>query len=316
MEKRKIFRNAIKIVLGLLGAFLCARLIVAAGWPRIVAAFAEHGDALILLTAIYTVYHIWRTWTLRICTLHPVRFIYLFGVRLAGEGVAYVAIGNVFGDALKVILARKEIPVVEGATGVFAEKLIYHLAGAGFVIGGLLAAVIRLGAHPVFLYSIAGMVVVFVLFVYLLSSGIRPMARLLRNIRERNAALRQAILRTEEGLFQFRKEHSKKFHLVFLLDLASYFYSIGEVFAILHLLGIPCSFWDLWYYQAVVKVMSSAATIVPANLGVFESTNVLLAQQLHFGDQAGLIVALFVRIRAILWSLIGFGVFVHLLKQE
>jgi hypothetical protein len=313
--KKKVWM-AVKAAAAAGGAYLCFRLVVSAGWREILDAFASHGGALAILTLVYTLYHILRTITLRICTPHPVKFAYLFVVRLAGEAIAYVAVGSILGDALKVVLGRKRIPVVEGATGVFAEKLIYHLSGAGFIIGGLLVAVIHFGAHPVFLGALAAMALLFLGFLSLLSSGARPIARILSKIKERNPALRKAILRTEESLFQFRKERPREFLQAFVLNWISYFYSVGEVFFILYLLRIPCSFWDLWYYQAIVKIMSAASMVVPANLGVFEATNVFLAEQMQFGNQAGMIVALFIRIRAILWSLIGYLCFLFLMKDE
>lgn len=309
------FKTALKVVIAMAGAYLCVHLILSIGLQEILNTFVRHAAALVFLTCIYLSYHLLRTRALKICIPYPTEFKSLFGIRLAGEAIAYLAVGSVVGDALKVALGRKKIPVVEGATGVFAEKLIYHLAGAGFIIGGLLIAVLRYGADKLLLYSIGGMAFLFIGLLFLLSSGKRPIAWILKGIRVRRPKLRETVLKTEESLFQFSKDHPKEFLYTFLLDLLSYFYSVVEVLFILYLLGIRASFGDIWYFQAVVKTMNTATLIVPANLGVFEATNVFLAEQLQMGGQAGMILALFVRIRATLWSLAGYLWFLCLLRK-
>lgn len=315
MEKRRMFAQAARALAAVAGAYLLFRLVLSVGPGEVGRAFALHGWLLFFLIAAYTGYHLLRTWTLRICTPHPVTMGQWFGIRLAGEAVAYIAVGSVFGDALKVILGRKHIPVVPGATGVFAEKLIYHLAGAGFIIGGLLPGIFRFGANRFLVLSMAILAALFLGFLYLLSSGTTPIARLLRHIRERNPGLRRTILETEEKLFSFRREHPREFAHAFLLNFASYFYSVAELMVILHFLNVPCAFPELWYYQAVVKIASSLAMVVPANLGVFEATNVWLAGELEYGGPVGMIVALFVRIRAVVWSIIGYAWFLYLMKD-
>lgn len=298
------------------GTALCVHLVLSIGLQEIIRALGNHWLFLLLMTVVYTSYHLLRTCTLRICIPHPTRFGEVFGIRLAGEAVAYIAIGSVLGDTLKVALGRGRIPVVESATGVFAEKLIYHLSGAAFIIGGLLVAVIKFGAGPLLVGSILALSLLFAATVILMSSGAQPLARILRHARVRKPGLRDAALKTEQALFLFCRDHPREFLLAFLLDLLSYFYSIGEVLAILFLLNVHAVFLDLWYYQSVVKFMNTGMMVVPANLGIFEATNVYLARQLAFGAQAGIVTALFIRIRATLWSFIGYIWFLVLLRKS
>jgi hypothetical protein len=302
-----------KMIAAIAGAYLILRLISFTGWDRIVTAFRTHWFALLGITAIYTIYHLLRTSTLQFCTPSKASFVTLFGVRLAGEAVAYLAIGSVLGDTLKVVLARDRIPVVDSATGVFAEKLIYHLAGAGFILGGLFLAGMHLGTNRLLLYSMLAVTLFFLGLLFLLSSGFHPVSTILRFVKVRRPKLREAVLKTEESLFQFRTEHPRRFWLVFLINVLTYFYSVAEVFVIYLLLGFQPAFWAVWYYQAAVKLTSSANVVIPANLGIFEATNAFLAQQLDLGTEAGLIAALFVRARAILWCVVGYGCFVYYL---
>jgi Lysylphosphatidylglycerol synthase TM region len=309
------WKTAIKMVIGTLGGYLTMRLIQSTGWSRIVTAFRQHGSVLLVITLIYVTFHLLRTLSLKICLPHKTPFWSLFAVRLAGEAISYIAIGSILGDTMKVVLAREKIPVVEGATGVFAEKLIYHLTGAIFLIGGVLIAVGKLGFdRKLFLFLIIA-IGFFLVMIHLLSSGVHPLSRLLKKVRVRSPKLREAVLRTETNLFQFRKDHPYAFLFTLIIDLICYFYASAEVFFLLYVLGMTPRFVDIWYFEAVVKMSNSATVLVPANLGVFEATNLYLAKQLGFGGGTGLIVALFVRIRAIVWAMIGYSIFLVMLSQ-
>ena len=313
---RKKLRTLFKIIVATAGVVLSVRLIRTVGWEQIRDAFQQHATALVLMTVVYLLYHLLRTWTLQICIPYPIRFRSLFPIRLAGEAVAYLAVGSIIGDAAKVALAREEIPPVEGATGVFAEKLIYHLSGAAFIMGGLFIGMLQFGASKLLVIPFGVMLLVFAGFLFLLSSGAKPVSFVLAGLLARKPALLNFLERTEESLFQFQKNHPAAFLATVALDCLSYLYSVGEVLFILSILDVPVSFWDIWYFEAIVKMSNSATMVVPANLGIFETTNLLLARQLGFADEAGMIVALFVRIRAIVWCLLGYLCFLLLLKRK
>lgn len=313
---RKTFSILLKILIGLAGAFLAVHVVMKLGWRQIASALLAHTYLILGLSAAYTIWHLTRTWTLQICMSISARLSTLFAVRLAGEALAYIAVGSIVGDALKVALAKRELPPVEVAKGVFTEKLIYHLAGTGFIIAGLCIAVVRFDSHQVFLYSLIGMIVIFFGLFYLMSSGAQPITSLLKHLRVRRPKLREAILRTEQSIFQFRKEQPDKFLVVMILNLAAYFYTAAELWVIMTVLGYSPSFLDVWCYEAAVKGMNAASFVVPGNLGIFEATNVFLAKRLGFGEQAGLLAALIVRIRAILWAIIGYVWFLYLMAKD
>jgi hypothetical protein len=309
------WKTVIKMAIATLGGYLTMRLIQVTGWSKITSAFRHNGKVLLLITVFYLTFHLLRTLSLKICLPHKTPFWNLFAVRLAGEAISYIAIGSILGDTMKVVLAREKIPVVEGATGVFAEKLIYHLTGAIFLIGGVLIAVGKLGFDRKLFFFLVTAIGFFLFLIYLLSSGVQPLSRILKKFRVRRPQWREAVLRTEANLFQFRKEHPYAFVFTLMIDLVCYFYASAEVFFLLSVLGMSPRFVDIWYFEAVVKMSNAATILVPANLGVFEATHLYLARQLGFGGDNGLIVALFVRIRAILWALIGYSIFLVMLSK-
>lgn len=303
----------VKVIVASAGVVLCLRLIASVGWSLVGRNLHDHAGALAIITVSYTLFHLVRTWALMICIPRRTRFWDVFGIRLAGEAIAYIAVGSILGDTIKVALGRRHIPVVEGATGVFAEKIIYHLAGAGFIIGGLFAAVVRFGTSKALVYGLAVMLGLFAGLLFLLSSGLKPVTWLLRPIRVRRPKLREAILRIEESLFRFRKDHPGRFLLVFVLDGFSYFFSAAQVYYLLWIFGFTPDILDLWYFQSVIQITNTAGMIIPANLGIFEATNLFLARQLHYGDPMGVLLGLFVRLRSIFWAIAGYLWFMFLL---
>jgi hypothetical protein len=313
---RKNISVLLKVILGVSGAFLAVHMIAKLGWRQIGSALVSHAYLILGLFAAYLIWHLMRTWALQICMSISARFSALFSIRLAGEAIAYLAVGSIVGDALKVGLAKNQLPPVEVAKGVFAEKLIYHLAGAGFIIIGLCIAVARLGANKILLYSLVGMVLFFGTLFYLMSSGAQPVSRILKMLHVRKQKIREGVSLAEESIFQFRREHPGKFFLTLLLNLGTFLYSSAEVFVILLVLGYSPSFLEVWYYEAVVKAMNTASFVVPGNLGVFETTNVFLARQIGWGQEAGLLAALIVRIRALLWAIAGYFVFIYLIAKN
>lgn len=313
---QKHLTKILHIAGGVVGAWLFVRVFSSVGWTAIRTSFETHFIGLAFLTVLYFFYHLLRTLTLKICIPHAAHFRNLLAVRLAGEAVGFLAVGSIVGDALKVALARDRIPPSDGATGVFAEKLIYQLAGTMFITGGLVVGLIQLEGGDRIFYLICLAAFLFIGMLLLLSSGFRPITRILSVLRIRRQNVLESVQKTEESLFRFRKKRSRDFATVLGLNLISYFYSAGEVLFILALLGIHPAVLSIWYFEAVVKFMNVASVIVPGTLGVYEATNVALAKQLGIGAAAGMTVALFIRIRGLIWCVIGYFCLVHLTTNQ
>jgi lysylphosphatidylglycerol synthase-like protein len=307
-------RKSVKIAFVIIGALLFAYFAGKTGWQRIADTIHDHALLLIALIVVFTLYHFLRTFTLQLCIPAKTNFWHVFNFRLAGEAFAYLTIGTIAGEFVKIAMARDKLSVSDAATGIFAEKLIYALSGAAFIISGLFAAVFIFGKNVLILSAISVLTVGFITLLYLMSSGIRPFTSLLK--RYQNKAFFQTLIRTEESLFRFRSLYPKKFLAVFLLDFVSFFYPVLEAGFIFGALGYEINFVQLWYLQAVLKIANTANMILPANLGLFEAAHAMVTKQLMMGEAAGILVAIIVRIRAIAWSLIGYLVFVYLLQKR
>ena len=307
-------RTSIKIAFALIGAFLFAYFVSKTGWQRIAETIRDHALLIVALIIVFTLYHFLRTYTLQLCIPAPSNFWHVFNFRLAGESFAYLAIGTIAGEFVKIAMARDKLSASDAATGIFAEKLIYALSGAAFIISGLFAAVFVFGKNVMILSAISVLILGFVTLLYLMSSGIRPFTSLLK--RYQNTSFFQILIRTEESLFRFRTLYPKRFLAVFLLNFVSFFYPVIETGFIFRALGYDVHFLQLWYLQAVLKTVNTANMILPANLGLFEAAHAIVTKQLMMGAAVGILVAIIVRIRAIAWSLIGYLVFVYLLHHR
>ena len=307
-------RNSIKIAFVIIGALLFAYFAGKTGWQRIADTIHDHALLLIALIVVFTLYHFLRTFTLQLCIPAPTNFWHVFNFRLAGEAFAYLTIGTIAGEFVKIAMARDRLSASDAATGIFAEKLIYALSGAAFIISGLFAAVFIFGKNLMILSAISVLTVGFITLLYLMSSGIRPFTSLLK--RYQNKPFFQTLIRTEESLFRFRTLYPKRFLAVFLLNFVSFFYPVIETGFIFRALGYDMNFLQLWYLQAVLKIANTANMILPANIGIFEAAHVFVTKQLMMGTAPGMLVAIIVRIRAIAWSLIGYLVFVYLLHKR
>lgn len=307
-------RNSIKIAFVIIGALLFAYFAGKTGWQRIADTIHDHAPLLIALIVVFTLYHFLRTFTLQLCIPAPTNFWHVFNFRLAGEAFAYLTIGTIAGEFVKIAMARDKLSASDAATGIFAEKLIYALSGAAFIISGLFAAVFIFGKNVLILSAIPVLTVGFVTLLYLMSSGIRPFTTLLK--RYQNKSFFQTLIRTEESLFRFRTLYPTRFLAVFLLNFVSFFYPVIETGFIFRALGYDLNLLQLWYLQAVLKIANTANMILPANIGIFEAAHIFVTKQLMMGTAPGMLVAIIVRIRAIAWSLIGYLVFVYLLHKR
>jgi hypothetical protein len=306
-------KSLVKLFLSAAGLILFLFLANSTGWRLILNTIQRHAFFLLILVCVFFLYHLLRTYTLKLCIPAPCNFWHVFQFRLAGESFAYFALGTVAGEFVKIALAKDRLAASDVATGVFAEKLIYSLSGAAFIVCGLLVASYKLGANRWILLVIAILSISFFIVLYLMSSGVRPLSYLFRKYRDK--AFFRTLQQSEEGVFRFRSLYPRKFLAVFVLNFASYFYAVVEAGFIFNVLGYSLNFLQLWYLQAVLKTANSANLILPANIGIFEATHMIVTKQLLLGTEAGMLVALMVRVRAILWSLIGYFVFLYLLHN-
>ena len=80
---------------------------------------------------------------------------------------------------------------------------------------------------------------------------------------------------------------------------------MGEVYLILHLMGINCTVFAALAIEALTKVVNTIGSFNPGNVGTYEGGNMLIGRLFGFSPAAGLTLALARRVRALFWAAVG-----------
>src|SRR5262245_57371266 len=186
----------------LLGALLLVYLIRTVGVEPIFSALSRVGFGFFMVVAANGTRHMLRT--IAMSTSVPPehrRFTFLqaFAARLGGESLSFLTFaGPLLGEATKVALLRKRVPLVHGVPALVVDNLLYNLSVVLVVLGG---ACLMLFAYPVPIVAREALIIIAVVaFLGLLVAALATRRRVtpLTNIIDRLARrkFRPAFLRT------------------------------------------------------------------------------------------------------------------------
>src|SRR5947207_15030414 len=135
----------------LLGAILLVYLIrVVVGVEPIVAALTRVGFGFFIVVGANGARHVLRTISMRISVAPEHRrfsFLQALAARLGGESMGFLTFaGPLLGEATKVAMLRKRVPLVHGVPALVVDNLLYNLSVVLVIFGG---AVLMLFAYPV-----------------------------------------------------------------------------------------------------------------------------------------------------------------------
>ena len=116
----------------LLGALLLVYLIRAVGVQPIFAALSRVGFGFFLVLALNGLRHVLRTIAMSTSVPPEHRrftFVQAFAARLGGESISFLTFaGPLLGEATKVALLRKRVPLVHGVPALVVDNLLYNLS--------------------------------------------------------------------------------------------------------------------------------------------------------------------------------------------
>src|SRR5262249_8965829 len=134
----------------LLGAALLVYLIRTVGVEQIFTALSRVGFGFFIVVAANGTRHMLRTIAMRLSVPPEHRrftFLQAFAARLGGESMSFLTFaGPLLGEATKVALLRKRVPLVHGVPALVVDNLLYNLSVVLVIFGG---AVLMLFAYPV-----------------------------------------------------------------------------------------------------------------------------------------------------------------------
>lgn len=303
----------------LLGAGVLVYFIRKVGVQPIFSALGRIGFGFFFVVAINGLRHVLRTIAMSMSVPPEHRrftFLQAFAARLGGESMSFLTFaGPLLGEATKVALLRKRVPLVHGVPALVVDNLLYNLSVVLVIFGG---ACLMLFAYPVppvareMLILIAS-----VAFLGLIAAAMATRRRvtLLTNIIDSFArrgfrpkflrTRRHHIYRVELTVYSFYKRRTAAFFGMVGLDLTSHVASVVEVYVTLKMLGFGPSIGTSYIIESLTKVINFAFGFVPATIGVYEGGTEIILKSLGFAAAAGMTLAIVRKAAIIFWTVIG-----------
>lgn len=225
--------------------------------------------------------------------------------RFGGEAVTLFSAftGPYLGDATKVMLMKKHIPVTHGASAVIIDNILYYTSVIALVLSGVVVLVVRYGSSgttmsKILLIIVIVMVVAFTCFALAILYKITPLTHTIDFLEKRNIVpkflvnKREGILNVENNVFQFYHNRPIDFFLVFGISVCVQLVSVTEVFFAMTFLGYGPTFTKAFIIESLTKIVNLTYGFIPANMGIYEGGNELILKTLGYGATPGVGVAL------------------------
>lgn len=305
-----------------LGALLLVYVIRKVGVQPIFSALGRVGFGFFLVVAINGLRHVLRTVAMSLSVPPEHRrfsFLQAFAARLGGESMGFLTFaGPLLGEATKVALLRKRVPLVHGVPALVVDNLLYNLSVVLLIFGG---ACLMLFAYPVPTVAREMLILIAsVAFLGLIAAAIATRRRvtLLTNIIDSlgRRGFRPRFLRTrrhhiyriELTVYGFYKRRRAAFFSMIGLDLTSHATSVLEVYVTLKMLGFVPNVGAAYIIESLTKVINFAFAFVPATIGVYEGGTEIILKSLGFAAAAGVTLAIVRKAAIIFWTVIGVSI--------
>ena len=246
-----------------------------------------------------------------------ISFRHAFAARLGGEAISFLTFtGPLLGEATKVALLRKRVPLTYGVPALVVDNLLYNLSVVFFVLSGAVVMLLRYPLPP-------GVYLVLMIIAAVAASGIlvagiaaKRRVMLLTWMIDRLGELRLSpkvilkrrhhIYHLESKVYDFYKHHPGAFFLMIVCNLLAHASSVVEVYLALKMLGFQPQVAQAYIIESLTKVINFAFAFVPGTIGVYEGgTEVILQKGLGFEPAAGLALALVRKASIVVWTSIG-----------
>ena len=274
-----------------LGAALLVYVVRKIGVQPIFTALSHVGFGFFLVVALNGLRHMLRTIAMRLSVTPEHRrftFLQAFAARLGGESMSFLTFaGPLLGEATKVALLRKRVPLVHGVPALVVDNLLYNLSVVLVIFSG---ACLMLFAYPVPSIALTNIID------HLARKGVRP-----KFLRTR----RHHIYRIELTVYGFYKRRRAAFFSMIGLDLTSHVTSVVEVYVTLRLLGFVPQLTAAYIIESLTKVINFAFGFVPGTIGVYETGNGIILRTLGYTAAIGVALGIVRKASIVFWTIIG-----------
>src|SRR5882762_5354696 len=302
-----------------LGALLLVYVIRKVGVQPIFSALGRVGFGFFLVVAINGLRHVLRTVAMSLSVSPEHRrfsFLQAFAARLGGESMSFLTFaGPLLGEATKVAMLRKRVPLVHGVPALVVDNLLYNLSVVLVIFGG---AVLMLFAYPVPAVAREVLIIIAAMaFLGLIATALATRRRvtlitnLIDSLGRRGfkprflRTRRHHIYRVELTVYGFYKRRRAAFFSMIGLDLTSHATSVLEVYVTLKMLGFVPQVAAAYIIESLTKVINFAFGFVPGTIGVYETGNGIILRTLGYTAAIGVALGIVRKASIVFWTIIG-----------
>ena len=304
----------------LLGLGLLIYVINRVGVQPLFDALLRIGFGFFVILGLSGLRHFLRTISMR-AAVPPehrrITFRQAFAARLGGEAISFLTFtGPLLGEATKVALLRKRVPLTYGVPALVVDNLLYNLSVVFFVLSGAVVMLMRYPLPPSVYLILLIIAAVAASGILVAAVAAKRRVMLLTWVIDRLGELRLSpkvilkrrhhIYHLESKVYDFYKHHPGAFFLMVVCNLAAHASSVAEVYLALKMLGFQPQLAQAYIIESLTKVINFAFAFVPGTIGVYEGgTEVILQKGLGFTPAAGLALALVRKAAIVVWTSIG-----------
>ena len=304
----------------LLGLGLLIFVINRVGVQPLFDALLRIGFGFFVILGLSGLRHFLRTISMRAAVPaehRQISFRHAFSARLGGEAISFLTFtGPLLGEATKVALLRKRVPLTYGVPALVVDNLLYNLSVVFFILSGAVVMLLTYPLPPQVYVVLVGIAAIAALGILVAAVAAKRRVMLLTWFIDRTAQLRlspKVILKRrdhihhiESKVYDFYKHHPGAFYLMIACNLLAHVASVVEVYLALKFLGFRPDWAGSYIIESLTKVINFAFSFVPGTIGVYEGgTEVILQKGLGFTPAAGLALALVRKAAIVFWTSIG-----------
>lgn len=302
-----------------LGLALLIYVINRVGLQPIFDALGRIGFGFLLILAINGLRHVFRTIAMSLAVAPEHRefnFRHAFAVRLGGEAISFLTFtGPLLGEATKLALLRKRVPLAHGVPALVVDNLLYNLSVGMFILSGACVMLWAYKLPPFVSYILLAIAVSALLGLLAAAFAASRRVMLLSWMIDRIGRFgfhpkaltskRDQIYGLESKVYDFYTHRRKAFFGMLGMDFLSHASSVLEVYVTLRMLGLAGNVQAAYVIESLTKVINFAFGFVPGTIGVYEGGTEVILRTLGYVAATGFTLAVVRKAGTVFWTAIG-----------
>ena len=303
----------------LFGLALLIFVINRVGLQPLFDAMLRIGFGFFILLGISGLRHVFRTIAMSAAVPKEHRrftFMQAYAARLGGEAISFLTFtGPLLGEATKVALLRKRVPLTYGVPALVVDNLLYNMSVVFFILSGACVMLLTYTLPAPVYYALIVIATVAALGIVAAALAARRRIMLVTWLMDQTARMRlspkvilkrrQHINHIESKVYDFYKHHPGVFFGMIACNLLSHATSVVEVYVTLRMLDFDPLVSQAYIIESLTKVINFVFAFVPGTIGVYEGSTEIVLQALGFATATGLALALVRKAGTIFWTSIG-----------